>query len=135
MNRASYHGYAITDHYQVDPRFGTLDELKTLVSEAKNRNLKFIMDQIVNHCGLFHWWMDDLPFKDWLNYQEDFLSGKPTHYSNHRRTVNQDIYASKIDQKEMTQGWFVDAMPGVYFYKPNKYYISRAYYYRTSVRI
>ena len=111
MNRASYHGYAITDHYQVDPRFGTLEELKTLVEKADERGIKFIMDQIVNHCGLFHWWMDDLPFKDWLNYQEDFMSGKPTHYSNHRRTTNQDLYASAIDKKEMTQGWFVDAMP------------------------
>ena len=111
MKRGSYHGYAITDHYEVDPRFGTLDEYKTLVKEADKRGIKFIMDQIVNHCGLYHWWMDDLPFKDWLNYQYDFLSGKPTKYSNHRRTVNQDIYASEIDKKEMTNGWFVETMP------------------------
>jgi len=111
MKRGSYHGYAITNHYEVDPRFGTLDEYKTLVKEADKRGLKFIMDQIVNHCGLYHWWMDDLPFKDWLNYQDDFLSGKPTKYSNHRRTVNQDIYASEIDKKEMTNGWFVETMP------------------------
>ena len=111
MKRGSYHGYAITDHYEVDPRFGTLDEYKTLVKEADKRGIKFIMDQIVNHCGLYHWWMDDLPFKDWLNYQDDFLSGKPTKYSNHRRTVNQDIYASEIDKKEMTNGWFVETMP------------------------
>ena len=52
------------------------------------------MDQIVNHCGLYHWWMKDLPFNDWLNYQNEFLLQKPTIYSNHRRTIVQDIYAS-----------------------------------------
>ena len=59
MNCASYHGYALTDHYQVDPRFGTLEDFKTLVEKADERGIKFSMDQIVNHCGLFHWWMDD----------------------------------------------------------------------------
>ena len=82
-----------------------------LVEEAKKRGIKFIMDQIVNHCGLNHWWMEDLPFKDWINYQDEFLSGKPTKYSNHRRTINQDNYASEIDKKEMTDGWFVETMP------------------------
>lgn len=111
MPRASYHGYAITDYYKVDPRFGTLEEYKSLVFEAEQRGIKFIMDQILNHCGLSHWWMADLPFKDWLNYQDEFVAGQPTNYSNHRRTTNQDIYASKIDKKEMTHGWFVDDMP------------------------
>ena len=111
MQRASYHGYAITDYYQVDPRFGTLQEYKTLVKEAQKRGIKFIMDQVVNHCGLNHWWMKDLPFKDWINYQDEFLAGQPTIYSNHRRTTNQDIYASDSDKKGMTHGWFVDAMP------------------------
>ena len=111
MKSGSYHGYAITNHYQVDPRFGTLDEFKTLVKEAEKRGIKFIMDQIVNHCGLYHWWMKDLPFNDWLNYQDEFSLQKPTIYSNHRRTVVQDIYASEIDKKEMTEGWFVETMP------------------------
>ena len=111
MKNGSYHGYAITNHYQVDPRFGTLDEFKTLVKEADKRGIKFIMDQIVNHCGLYHWWMKDLPFNDWLNYQDEFLLQKPTIYSNHRRTIVQDIYASEIDKKEMTEGWFVETMP------------------------
>ena len=111
MKKGSYHGYAITDHYEVDPRFGTMEEFKTLVEEAKKREIKFIMDQIVNHCGLYHWWMEDLPFKDWINYQDEFLSGQPTRYSNHRRTINQDNYASDIDKKEMNDGWFVETMP------------------------
>ena len=111
MNESSYHGYAITDHYKTDPRFGTLDEFKNLVSKANDLGIKFIMDQIVNHCGLYHWWIEDLPFDDWLNNQKDFLSGNPTKYSNHFRTINQDLYASKIDKLEMTDGWFVDTMP------------------------
>jgi len=111
MKRGSYHGYAITNHYEVDPRFGTLEEFKTLVEKADELGIKFIMDQIVNHCGLYHWWMKDLPFKNWLNYQDEYLKGKPTNYSNHRRTVNQDLYASEIDKKEMTDGWFVETMP------------------------
>ena len=90
MPRTSYHGYAITDFYEVDPRFGTLDEYRELSREARSRGIKLIMDQVVNHCGLSHWWMQDLPFTDWIHYQEDYLAGKPFTVTNHRRTVNQD---------------------------------------------
>ncbi|GGW26428.1 glycoside hydrolase family 13 protein [Arenibacter certesii] len=111
MEQESYHGYAITDFYQVDPRFGTLSDYKELVDKAKERNIKVIMDQVVHHCGLNHWWMLDLPFRDWINYQENFEKQKPIILTNHRRTCNQDPYASEKDKKEMTEGWFVYAMP------------------------
>jgi len=111
MKRGSYHGYAITDYYQVDPRFGTFDEYKELANKASERGMKLIMDQVANHCGLEHWWMKDLPFSDWVNYQKEFENGEPTNYSNHRRTTNQDIYASQSDKKGMTHGWFVSEMP------------------------
>ncbi len=111
MFRGSYHGYAMTDFYQIDPRFGTLDEYKELANKAEEKGIKLIMDQVANHCGLEHWWMKDLPFKDWVNYQEGFENKEKTIYSNHRRTSNQDIYASKKDKEGMTDGWFVDAMP------------------------
>ena len=131
MPRSSYHGYAITDFYRVDPRFGTLEEYKELSSELKKNGMKLIMDQIENHCGIEHWWMKDLPFKDWVNYQEQFENlpipvdemEKPNGdydferikkyftYSNHQRTTNQDTYASKYDSKLMHDGWFVFAMP------------------------
>jgi hypothetical protein len=94
MPQASYHGYAMTDFYEVDPRFGTLEDYKTLASEAKKRGIKLVMDQVANHCGSYHWWMEDLPFKDWLNFQDEFLKGEKLITSNHRRTVNQDDYAS-----------------------------------------
>ncbi len=117
MTQWSYHGYAITDYYQVDPRFGTLQEYKDLSNIAKLKGLKLIMDQVANHCGLNHWWMQDLPFEDWVNYQKHFEDNrnnwdwKTVKHSNHRRTTNQDLYASKIDKMGNSNGWFVDAMP------------------------
>jgi len=101
----SYHGYAITDYYRVDPRFGTLDTYKALAEKARSKGMKLIFDGVVNHCGSHHWWMKDLPFKDWLNFPDSLQ------VTNHRRTVNQDLYASKIDRELMTRGWFVPTMP------------------------
>ena len=111
MYQASYHGYAMTDFYQVDPRYGILDEYIELSQKAKQKGIKLIMDQVANHCGLEHWWMKDLPFDDWVNYQEDFEIKAPLKTSNHRRTTNQDSYGSTYDRDLMTQGWFVSAMP------------------------
>jgi len=111
MPRSSYHGYAITDYYQVDPRFGTFAEYKELADKAGARGMKLIMDQVANHCGLEHWWMKDLPFNDWVNYQKEFENGEKLNHSNHRRTSNQDSYASESDKAGMANGWFVQAMP------------------------
>lgn len=117
MPEASYHGYAITDYYQVDPRFGTLEEYIELSKKTKEKGIKLIMDQVANHCGLQHWWMQDLPFKDWINDQENFeankanWSHKTVNQSNHRRTANQDTYAANIDKQGLANGWFVKAMP------------------------
>jgi glycosidase len=111
MPRTSYHGYAITDFYKVDPRFGTLEEYRDLSNEAQDSGLKLIMDQVVNHCGLSHWWMEDLPFSDWINFQEEHEKGEPLTVTNHRRTVNQDIYAAHSDRQLMEKGWFVPSMP------------------------
>ena len=117
MKEGSYHGYATTDYYTVDPRFGTLDEYINLSKLAEKNNIKLIKDIIVNHCGLFHWWMDDLPFKDWLNNQDIYLNSteesieKNIVYSNHRRSTIQDIYSSEIDYRGMLDGWFVPTMP------------------------
>ena len=117
MREGSYHGYATTDYYTVDPRFGTFEEYLELSEKANKKNIKLIKDIIVNHCGLYHWWMDDLPFEDWLNFQENYLKStdqtinKNTVYSNHRRSTIQDIYASKVDYRGMLDGWFVPTMP------------------------
>ncbi len=117
MKRGSYHGYAVTDLYEIDPRFGTLEEYKELSAKLREKGMKLVMDQVANHCGLYHWWMKDLPFKDWVNLQENYEENLEnwgndfTINSNHRRTTNQDIYASKADHDGMSQGWFVATMP------------------------
>jgi len=111
MEKDSYHGYAITDLYMVDPRFGTLEEYIILSKKAKSRGIKLIMDQVANHCGSEHWWMKDLPFEDWINYQSEFENGNKIPNSNHRRTTNQDAYAAVIDGKQMSNGWFSNRMP------------------------
>ncbi|MEN8745126.1 MAG: glycoside hydrolase family 13 protein [Polaribacter sp.] len=117
MPQGSYHGYAITDYYKVDPRFGTLKDYKNLATTLQKKGMKLIMDQVANHCGLEHWWMKDLPFDDWLNEQESYeehidnWNHEATKFSNHRRTTNQDLYASESDKKGNTEGWFVATMP------------------------
>ena len=117
MKEGSYHGYATTDYYTIDPRFGTLSDYLDFSERAKKNNIKLIKDIIVNHCGLYHWWMDDLPFNDWLNYQEIYLKSndetieKNTVYSNHRRSTIQDTYAAEVDYRGMLDGWFVPTMP------------------------
>ena len=105
MPVASYHGYATTDYYAVDPRFGTNEQFRDLAAKMKARGIGMIMDQVVNHVGSGHWWMDDLPTSDWLNFQGDPVM------TAHRRTTNMDPHASEFDRKVQTGGWFVEAMP------------------------
>lgn len=105
MPAYSYHGYAITNHFKVDPRYGTLDEYKELSVKAKQKGIKLIYDEVLNHIGSGYWWMSDLPFSNWLNKTGKF---QPT---NHRRTVNQDKYASEYDKDLMNKGWFSPTMP------------------------
>ncbi|WP_367391915.1 glycoside hydrolase family 13 protein [Lewinella sp. LCG006] len=105
MATYSYHGYSTTDFYRVDPRFGTNEAYQQLVAECREKEVKFIMDMIVNHCGLEHWWMKDLPSDDWINTWEEYTQ------TNHRKTVWQDPHASAIDKKVFADGWFVPTMP------------------------
>jgi glycosidase len=105
MPEYSYHGYAITDFYKVDPRFGTLDDYKELSKKAKQKGIKLIFDDVVNHSGIKYWWMDDLPFKTWINHPDSFVM------TNHRRTTNEDLYASNYDKELMSKGWFWTNMP------------------------
>ena len=105
MPAYSYHGYAITNHYKVDPRFGSLDDYKELAVKAKQKGLKLIFDEVLNHTGTGYWWMNDLPFKNWLNRPDSFVM------TNHRRTVNEDLHASAYDKDLMTNGWFDKTMP------------------------
>lgn len=101
----SYHGYSITDFYKVDPRFGSNDSYINLVQNCHEKGLKVIMDMIVNHCGSFHWWMNDLPDSDWINFENKFVN------TSHQRAVIQDIHVSDYDKRLFADGWFVETMP------------------------
>jgi glycosidase len=105
MQAYSYHGYSITNHYKVDPRFGSLEEYKELSAKAKAKGMKLIFDGVINHSGSNYWWMKDLPFKNWINFPDKYQA------TNHRRTVNEDLYASAFDKNLMTKGWFDVTMP------------------------
>ncbi|MBV2129305.1 glycoside hydrolase family 13 protein [Rheinheimera sp. SM2107] len=106
----SYHGYAATDLYNIDPRFGSNAQYRELVAKANKLGIKVIQDIIVNHIGHQHWWLDDLPDSNWLNNQ-DVLNGAAFVATNHNRSTAQDPYASKIDKALFTDGWFVATMP------------------------
>lgn len=101
----SYHGYAITDLYRIDPRFGSNEDFRAFAREARARGLGIVMDVVLNHIGSEHWWMRDLPSRDWINHGGRFV---PT---NHRRTTVQDPHAAPGDRAGFTDGWFVEAMP------------------------
>ena len=105
MSVESYHGYSTTDFYKVDSRFGTNADYQRLCSEAKRRGIKMVMDMIFNHIGLNHWWMKDMPMKDWINGYPNFQ------LTNNKKATIQDPYAATIDSKEFTDGWFVNSMP------------------------
>lgn len=105
MVEYSYHGYSTTDFYKVDPRFGSNEAYQALAKEAKAKGIKLIMDMIVNHCGSYHWWMEDLPMPDWINQWPEYTG------TNHRKSLVQDPYAAAIDHKIFTDGWFVPTMP------------------------
>ncbi|MEO0776138.1 MAG: alpha-amylase family glycosyl hydrolase [Bacteroidota bacterium] len=102
----SYHGYACTDLYRVDPRFGTNEKYRELVAAAHERGLKIIFDHVANHIGIHHEWMNDLPTPDWVNgSREEHLSDK------HYKLSIVDPYAADNTEELLRSFWFVDAMP------------------------
>ena len=105
MQGGSYHGYATTNYYKVDPRFGTNEDYKTLINASHEKGIKVVMDMIFNHCGVDHKWLSDMPMKDWLNNPECDVM---TNFS--LSTVN-DPYASDYDYNRTVNGWFVPLMP------------------------
>ena len=103
----SYHGYAITDYYKIDPRYGTNALYKEMVQKANEKGIKVIMDQVENHAGLYHWWSEDLPSADWYHHSEKVE--KP--YSSHKRTTLTDPHAPASEKAAFSDGWFVYRMP------------------------
>ena len=128
---STYHGYATTDYYRVDPRFGTNEQYRQLTDEAHQKGLKVIMDMIFNHCGFEHPWVADMPTKDWFNYPEwlegnDHRNEKGEIYptdkylqTSDKLTPVLDPYASDVDLKETVDGWFVPTMPDLNHRNPH----------------
>ena len=98
----SYHGYAATDFYKIDPRFGSNEDLKKLSTEAKKRNIGLIWDVVLNHCGSEYYFVKDLPEKSWINYPDSENRIR----TNHLKTTITDLYATEIDKEEYLNGWF-----------------------------
>ncbi len=103
--RASYHGYALTDHYRVDRRLGSNQELRNLVKQCHQRNIKVIRDVVLNHIGDNHYWMKDLPTQDWVNQWPAFTR------TTYRAPTLVDPYASTADLRLFQDGWFDKRMP------------------------
>ena len=111
-SQSSYHGYATTNYYRVDPRFGTNEDYARLVAEAHTKGLKVVMDMIFNHCGYDHPWVKDMPSKDWFNTPEWMKKGDSYYLqTSYKLTPVLDPYASKVDKRETVDGWFVRSMP------------------------
>ncbi len=101
----SYHGYAATDHYKIDARYGSNEDYRRLSQEARKRGIGLICDVVLSHISIEHWWMKDMPTPDWINHGGHFV---PTE---HHRVAMQDPYASQADRSNFTTGWFTDFMP------------------------
>ena len=123
---STYHGYATTNYYRVDPRFGTNADYRRLCDEAHQKGLKVVMDMIFNHCGFEHPWVADMPSKDWFNTPEWLEQSGGTSTPNEQYlqtsyvlTPVLDPYTSEIDLKETTEGWFVPTMPDLNQHNPH----------------
>lgn len=103
--RYSYHGYAATDFYRVDPRFGSNQDYRRLAQQARAKGLGLIQDIVLNHIGSQHWWMKDLPTPDWVNTWPRYTE---TH---HARMTLMDPYAAPSDRRRFSDGWFSHGMP------------------------
>ncbi len=153
---STYHGYATTDYYHVDPRFGTNDEYRQLIADAHCHGLKVVMDMIFNHCGFEHHWIKDIPSKDWFNTTDWLYSSIPTGkdpmtglatgapvvndkymQTSYLLTPVLDPYASNIDKKETVDGWFVPTMPDLNQRNPHvmKYLIQNSEWWIETVGI
>ena len=105
MKGGSYHGYATTDYYRVDPRFGSNEDYKRLIDKTHQKGMKVVMDMIFNHCGSDHPWMKDVPSHDWFNNLDHYVQ------TNHDKEAYFDPYVSDYDKNAMINGWFVPTMP------------------------
>ena len=153
--QSTYHGYATTNYYRVDPRFGSNEEYRQLCDEAHAKGIKIVMDMIFNHSGYEHPWTLDMPSKDWLNTPEwlspenqakavemktmDGAAKVNDKYlqTSYKLTPVVDPYSSKIDLHETVDGWFVPTMPDLNQRNPHviKYLIQNSIWWIETVGI
>ena len=105
MTGGSYHGYATTDYYKVDPRFGSNEEYKQLIEKSHTRGIKIVMDMIFNHCGSENYLYKDMPSKDWFNFKGNYVQ------TSFKTATQLDPYASDYEKKIAVDGWFSQVMP------------------------
>lgn len=131
MRGGSYHGYATTDYYRIDPRFGTNQEWQQLVADCHARGIKVVMDMIFNHCGSDHPWFTDRPSKDWFNFADGYVQ------TNYRLSTLHDPYVSDYDKRRTVDGWFVQSMPDLNQRNPHlmKYLVQNSIWWIESSKI
>ena len=105
MKEGSYHGYAITDYYQADRRFGNNEEFRNLVDQVHAKGIKVVMDMIFNHCGSENYLYKDMPSKDWFNFKGNYVQ------TSFKTATQLDPYASDYEKKIAVDGWFSQVMP------------------------
>ena len=101
----SYHGYAITDYYQIDPRYGSNEEYRDLVAAAHNKGLKVMQDMVFNHCGSKNFLFTDRPDDSWFNNNSRYVQ------TTYRTASVSDPHVSQSDMALAQDGWFVESMP------------------------
>jgi len=109
----SYHGYACSDYYHIDPRYGSNELYCEMVAKAHEKGIKVLMDMVPNHCGASHWWMADLPYKNWVNQFPSFTN------TVNAFSANYDINASTYDRELSNRGWFDHPMPDMNLDNPD----------------
>lgn len=120
----SYHHYGCSDYYKVDPRMGTNEDYRRLALTAREQGIKLILDVVPNHCSSAHWWMKDLPDKEWFNRWDSYTS------SNYRMMAWTDPHRSEKDLHRLTHGWFAPNMPDFNLRHPLLFdYLKQAYIY------
>lgn len=112
MPRESFHGYAFTDHYRIDPRLGGDAAYIEMIESAHKKGMKVIQDAVYNHVGLSHITVQDMPMKDWLNQWDKYTN------TTYKDQTLMDPYASEMDKKIMTDGWFTQQMPDLNQHNP-----------------
>ena len=131
MPGGSYHGYATTDYYKVDPRLGSNEDYAAMIDALHRRGIKTVMDMIFNHCGSEHVWFRNRPSSDWFNFPDGYVQ------TNYRLSTITDPYASDYDKRLTVDGWFVEEMPDLNQNNPHlmKYLIQNSIWWIEEVGI